>query len=438
MAAAPQKSTSGRCFPAPEFPTDALAVILPPEQAIFRPSRFGPRCGLSGTRAARLARMLPWAMLALWAAATPVFTATAATAASRSGQPLLAAYVHIPSLFSVKDDIPSREQKIAHALDRARAAGLGAIMPYANTSSGKSLYPSRLIPEQVYPGWDALGVVVREARRRGLAVYPAIATLISGHDRPAGILAVHQDWALRDRNDQRTGTISPANPAARRWVVDVLLELVARYKPCGVLLDYLRFNNRPIRLDPDSAAQFARQYPDDRPTFGNEHFQAFKEAALTELARKISLALRRDEPRIKIAIYSWGAQVVSRHRIAQDWRTWAARGYVDMVNVSGYCYPANYGKRYLDVFARRMRDAVEINRQLASPVEMTLCLGIATSHGKIRSADDIDDYLRLARQAGMTGVVFFTLQTLDPYLDAVVDRDLFRHLTGRSVEKPPR
>ena len=79
------------------------------------------------------------------------------------------------------------------------------------------------------------------------------------------------------------------------------------------------------------------------------------------------------------------------HRVAQDWRTWASKGYIDMVNISGYCYRKNYGDRYLKVFEKRLRGAVEINKALGSPVEITFCLGIRTSHGHIPRAQEVED-----------------------------------------------
>ena len=93
-----------------------------------------------------------------------------------------------------------------------------------------------------------------------------------------------------------------------------------------------------------------------------------------------------------------------------------------MVNISGYCYPKNYGDRYLKVFEKRLQGAVEINRALASPVEITFCLGIRTSHGRITRAQDVADYLRIAKRVEVNGVTMFTWSYLQPFLPLVNQR----------------
>jgi uncharacterized lipoprotein YddW (UPF0748 family) len=135
--------------------------------------------------------------------------------------------------------------------------------------------------------------------------------------------------------------------------------------------------------------------------------------------RSISVELRRQQPGITLAIYSWGPHVIQNHRVAQDWRTWAQKGYIDMVNVSGYCYPKNYGDRYLQVFADRIGGALAINQKLDRPIDVTLCLGIKTSHGQIDKAADVGDYLSIAKRLGVDGAAVFTWAHAQPYLEDI-------------------
>jgi hypothetical protein len=112
----------------------------------------------------------------------------------------------------------------------------------------------------------------------------------------------------------------------------------------------------------------------------------------------------------------WGAQELKGTR---DWRTWADRGYLDMLNLTGYSFPKQYGDKYLQVLEQRFRDVSAALKELGKPVELTICVGINTSHGKIREARDIQDYLEVGKRCGARGAAFFTWTYLQPYLDDV-------------------
>jgi len=346
--------------------------------------------------------------------------------ANSQDQPFMGAYLNIPQLFDPDSDIRDRERSIEEQLDKFKASGLRIVMPYATTTAGTALYASQIIPNRMYSNWDPLRVVMDAARARGLQVYPVTCVLACGKQEPQGILKQHREWALRDDKGRPIGHISPCNPQARAWVVSVMKEIVEKYKPDGLLLDYLRFKNRPMQLDPHGSAELDKLMVATPEAVQPQELQRFKEDCLTELMRAISVEVRRQQPGIKLAIYSWGPHVTQNHRIAQNWRTWARKKYIDMVNVSGYCYPKNYGNRYLRVFEDRIQNALDINRELGQPIDVTVCVGIKTSHGQIDTATDIDDYLRISRRLGVDGASVFTWSYVQPYLEDIKQHGYFR------------
>jgi len=346
--------------------------------------------------------------------------ASALGAAPRADEPFLGAYIHLPAWFRGQADEAARHRAIVENLDRFRESGLRVLMPFVTTTSGRAEYPSRLIPERVWGDWDPVDAMVREARRRGLQVYPAVCVLASGHKRPAGVLEVHPDWALRDRADEPLGFISPGHPEARKWVVSVLEEIATKYRPDGILLDYCRYPGSEAQMDPVAQAEFEASHPAERFPPGSTQYKAefrqFKRDCLTELVGQISGELRALEPKPRIAVYMWGAHEL---RGTRDWRTWADRGYLDMLNLTGYAYRGQYGEKYLEVLDDRFRDAAAVLHEIDDPVELTICVGIATSHGKIREAREIEDYLQIGKRHGVVGASFFTWETLQPYLPEV-------------------
>jgi uncharacterized lipoprotein YddW (UPF0748 family) len=83
------------------------------------------------------------------------------------------------------------------------------------TTSGEAYYPSELVPDKVWGRWDPLAIIVREAHKRGLQVYPTMCVLACGDKKPAGVLRAHPDWALRDKAGEPMGFISSVHPSAR-------------------------------------------------------------------------------------------------------------------------------------------------------------------------------------------------------------------------------
>jgi hypothetical protein len=129
----------------------------------------------------------------------------------------------------------------------------------------------------------------------------------------------------------------------------------------------------------------------------------------------------------------WGAHELKNTR---DWRTWAERGYLDMLNLTGYVFPKEYGEKYLEVLDGRFGDVAAVLKELPRPVEFTICVGISTSHGKIREAREIEDYLQIAKRHGVHGAAFFTWETLQSYLDEVKQAGYLEQFTAGLPPRP--
>ena len=105
---------------------------------------------------------------------------------------------------------------------------------------------------------------------------------------------------------------------------------------------------------------------------------------------------------------------------------WAQRGYIDSFNLTGYYYAKNYGADYLQKYANSIRAMAAVLKETHRPIELTTCVGIITSHGRIREAKEIATYLEIAKHCGVNGAAVFTWNTLKPYLAEVKQGDYFR------------
>lgn len=332
-------------------------------------------------------------------------------------QPFRGTYIHLNKLIPPSSSSAEQEMVLTRESERMKQFGLNALMPFVIASSGDAYYESDLL-KRIYSDSDPVQILSRESRSRGIGFYPVVPIAICGNEQPNGVLLQHPEWALRHPDGRAMGYISPAHPEARKWLASVIHEIVVKYQPDGLVLDYIRYPNRPLRLDPASEARFRESIPANcTPEEEKKRLQEFKENELTELVRLISQTGRAAKPNLKIGAYVWGPHVTRDHQIAQVWPLWVEHGYLDMVNVSGYCHRETYGENFLNVFEQRMADSLELNRQLPKPAMLTFALGVNTSHGRVHSADDIRSYLKIADRLKLDGVAYFTWEYLQPYVD---------------------
>src|SRR5512138_673231 len=157
-------------------------------------------------------------------------------------------------------DWPSRpglsvaEQKaeLAAVLDAAQADGLNAVLLHVRTAAD-AFYPTRRAPWSryltgpdgasslgSYAGYDPVALAIDEAHARGLQLhvwfnpFRAMPPDDLGKAAAGHVTRTHPQWV---RHYGKSTWIDPGIPAARRAVLDAILEVVDRYDIDGVHLD---------------------------------------------------------------------------------------------------------------------------------------------------------------------------------------------------------
>ncbi|HKN64651.1 MAG TPA: family 10 glycosylhydrolase [Gemmatimonadaceae bacterium] len=155
-------------------------------------------------------------------------------------------------------DWPSRpglsvdEQKaeLTAVLDAAKADGLNAVLLHVRTAAD-AFYPTQRAPwsryltgrdgsSLGYAGYDPVALAIDEAHARGLQLhvwfnpFRAMPPDDLGKPAPGHITHTHPEWV---RHYGKSTWIDPGIPAARRAVLDAILEVVDRYDIDGVHID---------------------------------------------------------------------------------------------------------------------------------------------------------------------------------------------------------
>jgi uncharacterized lipoprotein YddW (UPF0748 family) len=141
----------------------------------------------------------------------------------------------------------SQKKELTALLDHAKALHLNAIVLHVRTAAD-ALYRSSTVPWSAFltgtsgkdPGYDPLAYAVEQAHARGLQLHAwfnpfrAMLPNFAGRAAPNHVTRTHPDWI------RRYGTqtwIDPGIPAARRAVLDAIVDVVTRYDIDGVHLD---------------------------------------------------------------------------------------------------------------------------------------------------------------------------------------------------------
>jgi uncharacterized lipoprotein YddW (UPF0748 family) len=293
-------------------------------------------------------------------------------------------------------------------VDRAHRAGFNTLIVQVR-GRGDAFYFSRweARPEAVLAqglAFDPLGLVIREARARGLGVHAWVnAFLVGGNAtlptdplhliraRP-DLLAVPRElardlfWtdptspqyteALLRHAQANTNSIegiyaAPSHPEVKEHLYAIWMDLAESYDLDGLHFDYVRYPNAEFdysrtalerfrawvfpRLSPDWRAELEERYRSDPLAYAEELPEAwaeFRRAQITELVERIYFGVQKRRPGLVLsaAVFPDAAEA-SGFRF-QDWGGWMASGILDAVVPMAYT-PDNA------LFEEQIRHAVD-------------------------------------------------------------------------------
>jgi len=313
---------------------------------------------------------------------------------------------------------------LADIFDRLKKAGVNTVY-FETNNAGFAMFPSKLTlqnPDMI--GWDPLGAAVKEAHKRGMELHAWVWIFAVGNikhnpivgrdpDYPGPVLSTHDyTWALASS----TGTflpphqpeywLDPANPEARQYVKDLIMEIVSNYQVDGIQYDYVRypFNGKGTEMGYDWVGRtlFEKESGlslDKLDDATRAVWQAWKIQQVSNFVKDVSTTLKRMKPGFRISAAVYALPVHWRlSAIQQEWETWVANGWVDTLNPMTYVTTPGD----LSVKAGSVREATE-DRSLVYP---GLSIRQLDSAGLIEQLD-------ASREIGTLGTTMFAVAHLD-------------------------
>lgn len=256
-------------------------------------------------------------------------------------------------------------EAITSVLDRIAETGINNIF-IETYYHGQTIFPSLTMEEYgfikqnpEYAGFDPLKIWITEAHRRGIKVHIWFETFYVGNKppetNPKYILAVKPEWANYQKRNVDSKSIpysvsehngyflDPANADVQAFLYNLIDEIVMRYHPDGINLDYIRY---PQSLAPNysnyemsnwgytkfARMEFQRMYhvdPYDLTTNDAMWYQwkTYRAGKITDFVRRVDRLAKMNNVTTTAVIFP-NIQMAYDTKL-QDWKTWSMNGYID-------------------------------------------------------------------------------------------------------------
>lgn len=257
------------------------------------------------------------------------------------------------------------QEAIENVLDRLSMTGINNIF-IETYYHGQTIFPSRTMSEYgfivqnpEYVGFDPLKIWITEAHKRGIKVHIWFESFYVGNKSPQSnnkyILAVKPEWANYQKRNADSETIpysasehngyfiDPANPEVQAFLYNLIDEIIMKYHPDGINLDYIRY---PQSLAPNfsnydqstwgytkyARADFQKMYgidpieltPNDYLWFQWNMYRANK---VTDFVRRIGRLAKMNGITTTAVIFP-NLQMAYDTKL-QDWKNWSTNNFVD-------------------------------------------------------------------------------------------------------------
>lgn len=289
-------------------------------------------------------------------------------------------------------------------------------------NGGVTMYPSNVLQryigvkqDTVYKKFDPIKCIVKEAHKAGLKVHAwfEFGFSYAYKDSNAVWLKKYPHWAGRKNDGSllvKNGFYwwNSMNPEVQQFMKEMVLEVVKRYEVDGIQGDD-RLPAMPAEGGYDEYGRqlFAKEHNGNLPPANPREpgFLQWKADKLSLFGKELYTAVKKQRPGCLVtwapSLYPW-----SKEEYLQDWPQWLKSGYADYIIPQLYRYKIEAYEKILK----------ELSESLSPEYKQKVFPGILTSlgDGAYQSSRELtDQMLRLNRQYGFKGEVFFYYETLN-------------------------
>ena len=354
---------------------------------------------------------------------------------------------------------------IEEVLDKLEDAGVNNIF-LETYYHGKTIFPSKTMEKygfikqyEDYVGFDPLKIWINEAHKRDIKVHIWFQTFYVGNKppetHPEYILAQRPDWANYQKKNAYSQTISysvsehngyfidPANPEVQAFLYELLCEIVHRYQPDGINLDYIRYpqalsasySNYDMSnwgYTPYARNEFRGMYGTDpmdiKPydaLWG--YWRYYRCNKITDFVRKVSGLCRANKIELTAVIFPNRTNAIDTK--LQDWKNWSMNNFVD-----------GFTPLFLTCDDKTASNLMEeVLRNKSASTKLYAGLFVAFMNG---SSSDLIKQIHAARKYSLNGLIIFDYAHLkEDYIQTLTEsvfRATRRDIVITESQQPPK
>ncbi|MCQ2738847.1 MAG: family 10 glycosylhydrolase [bacterium] len=231
---------------------------------------------------------------------------------------------------------------------------------------GKTIFPSYTMEKygfikqyEDYLGFDPLKIWISEAHKRGIKVHVWFQTFYVGNTppetNPLYILAKKPDWANRQKKNADSAQIpysvsehngyfiDPANPEVQDFLYELLCEIIKKYKPDGINLDYIRYpqslSSNYSNYDQSNWGYTTYARNEFKTLYGTDpieltktdylwdYWKYYRYNKVNTFVKRIGILCRNNSIVLTTVIFP--NKKTAMDTKLQDWRSWSLNGYVN-------------------------------------------------------------------------------------------------------------
>jgi uncharacterized lipoprotein YddW (UPF0748 family) len=349
------------------------------------------------------------------------------------------------------------KNEIEEVLDNIKQTGIDNIF-VETFYHGKTIFPSKTMDKygfikqyEDYAGFDPLKLWINEAHKRNIKVHIWFQTFYVGNKppetHPEYILAQKPNWANYQKKNVNSQTIpfsvsehngyfiDPANPEVQAFLYELLCEIVHKYQPDGINLDYIRYpqalasNFANSDLSNWGYTNYARN--EFRNIYGTDpidikpndplwsYWCHYRSRKITDFVRKVSGLCRSNKIHLTTVIFPNRLNAIDTK--LQDWKNWSINNFVD-----------GFTPLFLTCDDKTASVLIEeVLRNKSASTKLYAGLFVAFMNG---SPSDMLKQIHASRKYSLNGLIIFDYAHLNSNYMQILSESVFKQAKNNSLE----
>ena len=354
--------------------------------------------------------------------------------------------------------VEKNESEISKTIDRLAKAGITDIF-LETYFHGKTIYPSEYLKEcgvinqrEEFVGFDPLEVWIKEAHKKNIKVHIWFETFYVGNDKPEmnpkHVLSIYPNWANKrlynydsekpvpSLSEHNGYFLDPSNIQVQTYLLGILNEIVAKYNPDGINLDYIRY---PQTVEPtysnyasmnwgytqNAREEFKSLYGIDPidikyGTYYWNKWALYRQNQITEFLKEVKKITKAHNIVLTAVVFPDLRKCIDTKM--QNWRNWSLNNYIDGLTpliLTG-------DKNTADLLINDVVRNTSSNTDIYPGIFVTFMGG---------SMDDLLLQIHKTREYNTKGAILFDYAHLsDNYIDALTTRVFNKSYEPRDVK----